>query len=83
MYNGVKAMIESERELGGGAAPAGAPAEAPAGAIQAGPHLTELSQLTSMPVFPEGTKSLVSKFCTPAVFEANKGKKDSAGVPFE
>jgi hypothetical protein len=36
-----------------------------------------------MPVFPEGTKSLVSKFCTPAVFEANKGKCDKAGVAFE
>jgi len=36
-----------------------------------------------MPVFPEGTKSLVSKYCTPEVFEANKGKKDAAGVPFE
>jgi hypothetical protein len=36
-----------------------------------------------MPVFPEGTKSLVSKFCTPAVFDANKGKCDKAGVSFE
>jgi len=36
-----------------------------------------------MPVFPAGTKSLVSKYCTSDVFEANKGKKDGAGVPFE
>ena len=76
MYDGVKAMIEAERELGGGA-------PATDGALQAGPHLKEPSQLTSMPVFPAGTKSLVSKYCTPEVFAANAGKKDSCGVPFE
>ena len=69
MYDGVKAMIEAERNLGGGGA-------APSGdAIEAGPHLKDISQLTSMPVFPAGTKSLVSKYCTPEVFNANKGKK--------
>ena len=36
MYDGVKAMIEAERELGGGAPAAG-------GALEAGPHLTEPS----------------------------------------
>lgn len=36
-----------------------------------------------MPVFPAGTKSLVSKYCTAEVFAANKGKCDKAGVPFE
>jgi hypothetical protein len=77
MYDGVKAMIEAERSLGGGV-----PAAA-SGPIEAGSHLKEISDLTSMPVFPAGCKSLVSKFCTPAVFEANKGKKDAAGVPFE
>ena len=81
MYDGVKAMIEAERSLGGGV-PAAAPT-APAGPIEAGPHLKDISQLTSMPVFPPGTKSMVSKYCTPEVFEANKGKKDSCGVPFE
>jgi len=79
MYDGVKAMIEAERNLAG--ASSGAPAAG--GVVEAGPHLTDISQLTSMPVFPAGTKSLVSKYCTPEVFEANKGKMDSCGVPFE
>ena len=77
MYDGVKAMIEAERNLAGGSA--GGSSEP----IEAGPHLKDISQLTSMPVFPAGTKSLVSKYCTPEVFEANKGKKDACGVPFE
>jgi len=38
MYDGVKAMIEAERELGGGVAVAVAPA---GGVLEAGPHLTE------------------------------------------
>jgi hypothetical protein len=33
--------------------------------------------------FPEGTKSLLSKYLTPEVFEKYKGKKDKAGVSFE
>ena len=95
MYDGVKAMIEAEKALGGGppAAALAAPA-APAApeeqidteakpALEAGPHLTDIKQLTVMPVFPAGTKSLVSKYCTPEIFEANKGKCDKAGVPFE
>ena len=46
MYDGVKAMIEAERALGGGVAPAAAPvaAAAPAGGkIEAGPHLKDIS----------------------------------------
>jgi len=46
MYNGVKAMIEAERSLGGGvpAAAEAAPAQAaPAGVVEAGPHLKEIS----------------------------------------
>jgi hypothetical protein len=78
MYDGVKAMIEAERSLGGGGE-----APAAAGPIEAGPHLKNISQLTSMPVFPEGTKSLVSKYCTPEIFAQYQGKKDKAGVPFE
>jgi hypothetical protein len=33
--------------------------------------------------FPEGTKSLLSKYLTPEVFEKYKGKKDKSGVSFE
>jgi len=38
MYDGVKAMIEAERSLGGGG---GAPAAG--GQIEAGPHLKDIS----------------------------------------
>jgi hypothetical protein len=42
MYDGVKAMIEAERALGGGVAPAAAAAPA-GGKIEAGPHLKDIS----------------------------------------
>jgi hypothetical protein len=42
MYDGVKAMIEAERALGGGATAATAPA-APSGTLEAGPHLKDIS----------------------------------------
>jgi hypothetical protein len=79
MYDGVKAMIEAEKALGGGA-PAASSGPEP---IQAGPHLTMITHLNYMPVFPEGTKSLLSKYCTKEIFEQYQGKLDSAGVPFE
>ena len=63
MYNGVKAMIAKEKELGGGAQPAAA-ASTPAAAeeeVKCGPHLKKPEDLTGYPVFPEGTKSLLSK----------------------
>ena len=62
MYNGVKAMIAKEKELGGGAKPAAA-ASAPAveEEVKCGPHLKKPEDLTGYPVFPEGTKSLLSK----------------------
>merc|ERR1712060_602876 len=45
MYNGVKAMIAKEKELGGGgSAPAG-------GDVQAGPHLKKPEDLTGFPIF--------------------------------
>jgi hypothetical protein len=67
MYNGVKAMIAAEKALGGGgSAPA---ASAAAGAnVECGPHLVKPEQITGPPVWPAGTKSLVSKYVTPALF---------------
>ena len=44
MYDGVKAMIEAERGLGGGVpAAAEAEAEASGAPVEAGPHLKEIS----------------------------------------
>jgi len=66
MYNGVKAMIVKEKELGGGAQPTAAAGGAAAAEeeVKCGPHLKKAEELTGFPVFPEGTKSLVSKFLT-------------------
>ena len=58
MYNGVKAMIAAEKALGGGGS---APVAEP---VQCGPHLVKPEQITGVPVWPEGTKSLVSKYVT-------------------
>jgi len=82
MYDGVKAMIAKEMELRGPStvAPAAAPTS---GMVQAGPHLKDISQLTGPVEFPKGTKSLLSKYLTPEIFNKFKGTKDAAGVPFE
>jgi len=74
MYDGVKAMIKRELEL------AGPP---PTGAVQCGPNLKKPEQITGFPMFPAGTKSLLSKYLTKATYEKYKGKKDSCGVSFE
>ncbi len=80
MYNGVKAMIAKEKELGGGgaAAPAGSAEE-----VKCGSHLKKAEELTGFPVFPAGTKSLLSKHCTRDVWDQLKDKKDSAGFTFK
>ena len=77
MYNGVKAMIAREKELAGPSAPAAS------GDIQAGPHLKVPEDLTGYPVFPEGTKSLLSKYLSRDVWNSLKDKKDAAGVSFK
>jgi hypothetical protein len=69
MYNGVKAMIAAEKSLGGGGV-------APGGSVECGTHLTTPEQLTGPPVWPAGTKSLVSKYVTPELFNKFKGMKD-------
>ena len=79
MYNGVKAMIEAEKALGGG----GKAPVVESDLVKAGPHLTKPEQLTGPIEWPAGTKSLVSRFVTPELFNKFKGKKDKAGVSFE
>ena len=49
MYDGVKAMIDAEKELGGGA-----PKAAGGEDVVCGPHLKSIDQLTGFPAFPEG-----------------------------
>ena len=92
MYDGVTAMIAKEKELRPAepkpepkAEPVAAPveeakpepvAEAKSEPIKCGPHLKKPEDLTGFPTFPEGTKSLVSKFVTEAVWEELKDKVD-------
>lgn len=93
MYNGIKAMIEAEKEMMAAAAPKAAPvadvpvAVAPAAGatdtVKAGPHLKKPEDITGFVEFPAGTKSLLSKNLTKEVYDKYKGKKDSAGVSFE
>ncbi len=80
MYNGVKAMIAKEKELASGG---GAATQASSADVQVGAHLKKAEELTGFPVFPAGTKSLVSKHCTRDVWEQLKDKKDSAGFTFK
>jgi hypothetical protein len=78
MYDGVKEMIKKEKEL-----KAAASKPAAVGNVKAGPHLKKPEDITGFVEFPAGTSSLVSKYCTKAVYDKYKGKKDKAGVSFE
>jgi len=67
MYDGVKAMIESEKALAG------------SGAGEVGSHLDSPEDVVDFPVFPEGTKSLLSKFLTEEIWNELKDKEDPFG----
>lgn len=57
MYNGVKAMIQREKEL--------IPKEED---VKVGSHLKAPEDVKGFPIFPEGTKSLLSKHLTKDVW---------------
>ena len=77
MYNGVKAMIAREKELGGGTQPPAAAAEQAPAQQQAaveeetkvGPHLKKPEDIKGFPVFPPGTKSLLNKCMTRDIWD--------------
>ena len=71
MYDGVKAMINREKEL------------MEEEGVKCGSHLESPDSLTKYPLFPSGCKSLVSKFNTPEVWEELKDKKDDCGVSYK
>ena len=50
--------------------------------VQCGSHLKTPEQITGFPVFPEGTKSLLSKHLTRDVWEQLKDVQDDVGVSF-
>lgn len=74
MYNGVKAMIDAEKEL--------RPKPKPARPCKCGPHLIDPEDITGYPQFPSGCKSLLSKHLTQEVWDELKDQKDDAGVSF-
>jgi len=74
MYDGVKAMIEKEKEL----QRAHAPQE-----MLVGPHLKKAEELVLFPKFPAGTKSLLSKHLTHEMWNKYHDKKDKHGFSFK
>jgi hypothetical protein len=48
-----------------------------------GSHLTKPEDVENYPQFPEGTKSLLKKHMTPAVWAQLKDKKDKHGFSFK
>ena len=78
MYNGVKAMIEKEKELGGGIKLA--PVEVD---IKAGPHVKNPDDITGFPVFAPGIKSLLAQNLSHDIWNELKDTKDACGFPFK
>jgi len=71
MYDGVKAMIAKEREL------------TTAAHAMMSPHLKAPNELVHFPLFPTGTKSLLSKYLTPLIWNKYKDMKDKTGFSFK
>jgi arginine kinase len=58
-------------------------AECAAQGTMVGPWLKRPSDITGLPYFPAGTKSLLSKCLTPDVWEACKDRRDRFGFTFQ
>jgi hypothetical protein len=71
MYNGVKAMIEKEKEL------------TPSEDTVVGSQLHSPTDLKGFPKFPQGTKSLLSKSLTKDVWNHLKNAQDKFGFTFK
>jgi hypothetical protein len=54
-----------------------------AGRTHCGPWLKSIDDLTDFPLFPESTKSILSKVLTQEIWDEYKDQKDDAGVPFK
>lgn len=79
MYDGVKALLDSERRL-----KIGQTVEDILGlTCEAGPALETAENITGRVKFPSGCRSCLSKALTKDVYKIYKGKKDACGVTFE
>lgn len=83
MYDGVSAMIAKEKELRPKVEQAVEKVKKEKEACNCGPHLKKPEDINGFPVFPAGTKSLLSKHLTKDVWKQLKNTKDSAGVSFK
>jgi hypothetical protein len=81
MYDGVKAMIEKEKELRPKQA-AQKPAEDHK-ETQCGPHIKKHEDIVGFPKFPAGTKSLLMKHLTPDLWQKYQDAKDKHGFTFK
>ena len=75
MYNGIKSMIEREKEL--------MKAELKLHSVTCGSDLKCPESLVDFPLFPEATKSAVARFNTREVWDKLHRKKDAHGVSYE
>jgi hypothetical protein len=83
MYDGVKAMITREKELMALRKPK-APERIPLGDnVVAGSHLKRHTDITGLILFPDNTKSLLSKYLSKEIMEKYFRQTDSQGVSFE
>jgi hypothetical protein len=71
MYNGVKHMIEREIEL------------TPEQDVNVSSALATYNDLTGFPIFPAGTKSLLSKFLSRDVWHQLRDSEDKFGFTFK
>ena len=71
MYNGVKAMISREKEL------------TPEVDTKCGSHLKTVTDLKGFPIFPEGTKSLMSKHLSKDIWSKYRNSYDRFGFTFK
>jgi hypothetical protein len=74
MYNGVKAMISKEKEL--------MPKEEEKD-VEVGRHMKNPAELIGFPIFPQGTKSLLSKNLTKDIWNKLHDAKDKHGFTFK
>lgn len=77
MYDGVKAMIDKEKELRGPAVKKEEPHTI------CGANLKKPEDITGFPQFPVTTKSLLMKCLTPEIWEKYKNSKDKHGFSFK
>lgn len=75
MYNGVKAMLKKEIEL--------TPKAEEIKDQEVGSHLKKVSDLIGFPIFPAGTKSLLSKYLTKDIYEKLHDQVDKHGFSFK